>query len=234
MAVWGVAIIGNLFVNTPTVPIEFKLTPPEPSPVIEIIKVAEAKEETIEEKIKRISQEYEIDVLLLYSIVEAESQFQNVCNTKGCRYGIGPAQIVQSTFDEQCEGDINNVDDNLTCAAKLLNKGDYWRWEQSWNKWLPKIDSKLAYKIRTLCSCMWGLRAMGINLKGNATDLIPNSTPTIGGVVKLIYNRIGHAAKITKFTKDGMLVRETNYKKCAWTTREIAFNDPAIAGFLIP
>lgn len=82
---------------------------------------------------------------------------------------------------------------------------------------------------------MHGLARWGIHLKGNAIDQIPNSTPIIGGVVKFIYTKgQGHVAQILRFTKNGMIVRETNYKECEETTREVLFSDSHIVGFIDP
>ena len=229
MAFVGEFIIAPLF-GSPILPTEFKLTPPEVPPIIETV---EAKEETIEEKIKRISLEYEIDDLLLYSIVEAESQFQNVCNTKGCRYGIGPAQIVQSTFDERCIGDVNNIDDNLSCAAKLLVNGDYWRWEQSWDKWLPKIDPKLAYKIKIKCSCVQYAQHLGIKIKGNASSFIPNSMPEVGTLALFRYPT-AHIALVTSLGGETFTVDESNWKPCIIAKRTVRYDNAALIGFYKP
>ena len=228
MAVWGVAIIGNLFVNPPSVEIEYKLTPPE---IPQIIEVVEAKEETIPEKIKRLAGN---NAEMLLILAEAESNFDTEAKSKTSS-AKGLFQILNGTWKEyECTGDSFNAEDNINCAVKIYEKEEWRPWVASFAKWKDKVDPKLANEIPILCSCMKGLMAQGIKLKGNAIDLVPNSTPIKGGVVKLIYNGVGHAAKIIKFTKTGMIVKETNYSRCKWTTREIAFNDPAVAGFLIP
>lgn len=82
-----------------------------------------------------------------YEITRAESHFRNICNTDGCRYGIGPMQIVRSTFKEQCEGDVFNTEDNITCGLTMLERGHYWRWQQSVDKWFPKLSKKARKKI---------------------------------------------------------------------------------------
>ena len=169
----------------------------------------------------------------MYSIIEAESQFQNTCNTKGCAYGIGPAQIVQSTFDEQCEGNINNEQDNLECAAKMLKNGDYWRWEQSWNKWLPKIATSTRNNILKLCSCIHGIRSREIFIKGNAKDIPTGDPPTLGALAKFYYpsTRSYHVALITNMNSESFTVYETNFSKCKEGRRKVFYQDPALIGF---
>ena len=193
----------------------------------------EAKEETIQEKIKRISQEYEIDEILLLEIVRAESQFENKCNTKGCKYGIGLAQIVQSTFDEQCEGDVKNEEDNLTCAAKMLKNGDYWRWEQSWDKWLPKIDPDLAYKIKISCSCVQYAQHKGIKIKGNASSFMPNSTPAVGTLALFRYPS-AHVAEVVWLGAEIFMVDESNWKPCVIAKRIVRYDNIGLIGFHKP
>ena len=208
----------------------FTLTPPDIPAVIE---VAEAKEETIPEKIKRISQQYEIDEILLLEIVRAESQFENKCNIKGCKYGIGLAQIVQSTFDEQCEGDVKSEEDNLTCAAKMLRNGDYWRWEQSWDKWLPKIDQKLANKIKVSCSCVAYVQSKGIKIKGNASSFMPNSTPAVGTLALFRYPS-AHVAVVVSLGAENFTVDEANWKPCVIGRRTVSYSNAALIGFYKP
>lgn len=170
------------------------------------------------------------------AIVEAESQFKNICNSEGCEYGIGIFQIVQSTFDEQCEGDVYNEEDNINCGIKLLKQGDYWRWEQSKDKWFPKIATSTRDNISFLCSCMAGLNAWGLKIPGNARELTPNTSPAIGRVALFKYNEGKdvndfHAALITGFTKNGFKIKETNFKKCRYTERFISWNDKFLRGF---
>ena len=72
---------------------------------------------------------------LAVKIAHCESKFKNVPNSDGSRYGIGVMQIVQTTFDENCEGDVWNADDNIRCAVKMMAKGELWRWDMSRHCW---------------------------------------------------------------------------------------------------
>jgi len=83
-----------------------------------------------------------------------------------------------------------------------------------------------------LCSCILGARRFGVNLPpGNAEDLIPNSTPVVGGVALFNYSGVHHTAVITELSEQTFSVIETNYKKCQKTQRDIRYNDPSIRGF---
>jgi len=82
------------------------------------------------------------------------------------------------------------------------------------------------------CSCvLYAQQFLDLPKNTNAIDLISNSQPTIGGGILLNYNGVGHIAVIMKFEKDGFLVKESNYKKCEYTTRIIKYDDKAIVGF---
>ena len=80
---------------------------------------------------------------------------------------------------------------------------------------------------------MAGLWHKGIKIKGNAKDVITNSTPFVGAVVKFFYKSTNtyHVALLTKFTKNGFITWETNFRDCQETTREVYWNDPALIGF---
>jgi hypothetical protein len=69
-------------------------------------------------------------------IAFCESNYRNICNQKyGCRGGIGIYQIVQSTFDEQCEGDPHDIRDNIECGVKMMSKSYYHKWLPSQHCW---------------------------------------------------------------------------------------------------
>ena len=76
-----------------------------------------------------------VDCDVSLRIAECESGFRNVCNVYSCDNGIGIYQILQSTFEEQCDGDVYNARDNIDCALKMLKDGQLWRWDQSRHCW---------------------------------------------------------------------------------------------------
>lgn len=78
------------------------------------------------------------DALLALAIAKAESDFVNQCNKNGCRYGIGPFQIIRSTFFKNCEGDVFDASDNIKCGIKLLKEDGPKHWiPWSLRTWYP-------------------------------------------------------------------------------------------------
>ena len=64
---------------------------------------------------------------LLNRIAECESGWQNICNSKGCKYGQGIWQIIPSSI-KYCEEKLGkkidpfDIEDNKECAIYLLTK----------------------------------------------------------------------------------------------------------------
>ena len=86
------------------------------------------------------------------------------------------------------------------------------------------------YDVR--CFCVTFIREKyGVNIKGDANTIKPNSSPREGGVVLTRYNGISHVSYIEKFTQEGYLVTESNFKECQITSRVIPYNYPFIVGF---
>ena len=85
-----------------------------------------------------VAHQADFDPLLALAIMRAESNFQNVCNRQyGCRYGIGPFQIVRSTYKTFCTGDVFNAEDNIRCGIKILKESGHHHWDMSVKGWLP-------------------------------------------------------------------------------------------------
>ena len=84
------------------------------------------------------------------------------------------------------------------------------------------------------CSCIiYASQFIDLPKNTDAIDLISNSQPYIGGAILLKYGNLGHIAIIIDFKEDGFLVKESNYKRCEYTTRLIPFDDKHITGFMI-
>lgn len=88
------------------------------------------------------------------------------------------------------------------------------------------------------CSCILYLRhTLGVPIRGNAENIEPNGTPTVGGLILFEYTSstssgaISHAAFISAFVPQGYLVKEANFSPCVSATRVVKYNDPAIRGF---
>lgn len=115
-------------------------------PIVEVKQIL-----SIPEAISYYSDLYGIDDELPLEIARAESQYKNVCNKQyGCSAGIGIFQIVQTTFDENCEGSPYDVKDNIKCGIKMIKDGDTWRWSQSIHVWSQNISEETKKEIRVL------------------------------------------------------------------------------------
>ena len=91
-----------------------------------------ATQQEMAQFIVHVAKEADFDPLLAVSIVKAESDFTNVCNrTYGCIAGIGPFQIVRSTFKQFCNGDVFNPEDNIRCGVKILKESGHHHWDMS-------------------------------------------------------------------------------------------------------
>lgn len=116
---------------------------------IETIVVEETNDpETIEDMVRRIAVPYGDDIYILArEITRAESLFQNVCNSNGCVYGIGPMQIIETTFNNNCSGDVFNAEDNIRCGVKLLEKGECDHWRPTYLEWKEKIQPLILSRV---------------------------------------------------------------------------------------
>ena len=216
------------------------LAPPPPDTVVQEVQTTVANpepekvEETVEQIFERVSKEYSADLRAIARvIVDAESKFQNVCNKEfGCIAGIGPFQIVQSTFDENCEGDAYNAEDNIRCGFVMLEDGEYWRWSPSAKVWLPKLPKET---VPMACSCIKTARSLGANIPYGtyAADLVPNTELKQGVVALFRYSGVSHAAMVTEVLADGFWIYEGNYQRCRFSERFIPLTDPALIGFWI-
>lgn len=93
-------------------------------------------------------------------------------------------------------------------------------------------EPKMELPEPILCQCVTYLRAYkGINIKGDAHTIKPNSYAHIGGVVLFDYDGLGHASLIKEFHPYYMVVEEANYSRCKRTVRKVRYDDPAIRGF---
>lgn len=110
--------------------------------------IVKSSTESVKETFDRISKPFDKDIREIgHAIAKAESDFRNICNNDGCKYGIGPMQIVRSTFKEQCDGDVFNTEDNIMCGFLMIERGHYWRWRQSVDKWFPQLSQKAQKRI---------------------------------------------------------------------------------------
>lgn len=97
----------------------------------------------------------------------------------------------------------------------------------------PPADGDESLHGPTACSCIRTARAEGtaIPYGTNAEDLIPNSSPVIGGLVLFKYPEFYHVARILSITDIGYVVVEGNKTPCVREYRTVLFKDPFITGF---
>lgn len=129
------AIYGNIGLILEVEAQESVTIPPPANPNDTFTERLPYPKEEYKSYIKLVAREQWVDPTLALRIANAESEFRNVNNTNGSKFGIGIFQIVQSTFDEQCQGDIYNEADNINCAIKMMSKNQYYRWNPSKLKW---------------------------------------------------------------------------------------------------
>lgn len=88
------------------------------------------------------------------------------------------------------------------------------------------------------CYCTTYLRVrLGVNIRGDAVDILPNITePFVGAVVLLNLRdkngkRIGHNGLIIYNLADRIIIKDSNFIKCTPTRRMIMKDDPRIRGY---
>lgn len=86
-----------------------------------------------------------------------------------------------------------------------------------------------------LCSCVKYARSRGhiIPYGTNASQLNPNSQPSVGALALFNYPNDYHVAIIESIHEDGFSISETNYSHCRKTTRFIRWDDKNLRGFAI-
>ncbi len=87
-----------------------------------------------------------------------------------------------------------------------------------------------------VCNCWLYLKTRVAGLPRMA-EIIPNGTPRIGAVAIFVYKdkrtgrNVRHVALIEKLSDSGFTVAETNFTKCLFDRRWIAWGDPHLVGF---
>uniref|UniRef100_A0A6H1ZTX5 Uncharacterized protein n=1 Tax=viral metagenome TaxID=1070528 RepID=A0A6H1ZTX5_9ZZZZ len=205
---------------------------------------------TISDKIIDSSQNSTTTEITL-AIHKAENPNNEECNSDGCKFGIGPMQIVQSTFDEQCNGDVYNENDNIQCGIELIDAGQLQRWKQSaWDMpkhqgWLNRLSTTTReYALGILndnelekCSCLAYMRELGHDFPRvpDPSYLKPNSPPVIGGLILLDF-KLPHIGEVLDFRPGVILYKERILfnGQCSTKINWISYGDKRIRGFYSP
>ena len=85
---------------------------------------------------------YGADLNKALAIVQAESNFRNVCNAQSCKFGQGVFMFIQSTWDstglkmKQVTGDTMNPYLNIQRGVYLLKTEGDVHWNMSKHNWI--------------------------------------------------------------------------------------------------
>lgn len=183
--------------------------------------------ESIEQRIDRVATEYGIATTTLYNLVMGESSLNpnalgdmdSKCPV-GANKGLpvrarGLLQITQCYNADITDAQAFSPDWSLNWGANIIAKGE------AWKHW-------------TLANC-YSYAKTQINNLPSMKDIQPNTDyPSVGGLVILYYGKTKHLSVITKVTKEGIEVKETNWQPMKFTKRTILWNDKNIDGFWRP
>ena len=68
-----------------------------------------------------------VDLMLAFDLAEFESNFSSTVKNPSST-ATGVYQITRDTFKDNCEGKVTSPYDNVSCAMKMIAKGEIWRW----------------------------------------------------------------------------------------------------------
>jgi hypothetical protein len=181
--------------------------------------------ETIEQRIDRVATAHSIATTTLYNLVMSESSLNPeikdgdmdiLCNS-GPNLGKpvrsrGIAQISECYHPEISDDEAYSPEWSLNYVADKIAKGTIWREHMVCNCY-----TYAKTKIK-------GLPAM--------KDIQPNTPyPIVGGLLIEYFNKVKHISVITKITKEGIYVSQTNKVPCKFTKELRPFNNPNREGY---
>jgi hypothetical protein len=70
-----------------------------------------------------------------YWIARCESDLKNVPNRNGSIYGQGVYQFIPSSWSALCEGDVWDIEDNISCGTRLIGEGQLHHWGTAYTDW---------------------------------------------------------------------------------------------------
>jgi hypothetical protein len=181
--------------------------------------------ESMEDKIIRVAGGRKEIETKLYNIVEGESSFNAeaigdmdvICNfgpNKGKPVRArGIVQITECSHPEITDEQAFDPDWALTWAVGVIEKGDEWK------EW-------------TVCNCFSYAQVLTDYKLPKMMEILPNSNyPRVGGLVILRYKNDKHIGVVDEVIKEGVWIREANFKPCLTSRRLIEWDDLALKGF---
>jgi len=94
-----------------------------------------ALQNDLERQLWEVADKNGLEYDLLYNLAMCESGLihENRWGDKGLSYGL--FQFKQRTFDDYCEGDRENMEDQIECAGQMIAQGlGEKHWRKCWNK----------------------------------------------------------------------------------------------------
>ena len=169
-----------------------------------------AVEITLQERASQIALGYGIATTTLHNLLKSESNWKPDADNGEDR---GIAQISRTFHPEVTDEQAFDPEFGMRFAAQTIKEG------REWSEYV-------------VCNCYLLAKTRFPNIP-RMSEILPNSTPTVGGIVIFYYGKVKHVAIIEKFFANGFTVLETNFKPCLTDTRFVDWNDPAIHGYAI-
>jgi soluble lytic murein transglycosylase-like protein len=83
-------------------------------------RLSEQKAAQYTKVINRVSEQFSVPSDLLAALIKTESNY--ISKAVSHKNAIGPAQIIAKYWKKVCSGDLFNIDNNIQCAAIILNR----------------------------------------------------------------------------------------------------------------
>jgi hypothetical protein len=103
----------------------------------------------------------------------------------------------------------------------------------------PEEDEQVGEKPESdvdyseVCNC-WQYVKNNVPGVTSMAAMTPNSEPVVGSVAIEWFGSVKHVSVVVEVTESGVLVHETNYRRCQFTERFIDFSSHRLAGFWTP
>lgn len=96
-----------------------------------------------------------------------------------------------------------------------------------------ELDEESKVDYSEVCNC-WQYVKNNVVGATNMASMQPNSEAAIGSVAIEWFGNVKHVSIVIAVTEEGVMVHETNYRRCQFTERFIDFSSNRLAGFWTP